>query len=157
MDHKLGYGICTIISMLQSLPSSNRDYLSQRSWKKVIKRRKKHIFSWWDVPPSRKRKRLQSTTILRKFPKYTFANISQLVMRLCHPPDGSTSPKYKLLHFSHHNLFYQIQNAVAFNWDTCCNLALCLRLLPFHWSKAQFFFPAGGGVIPPSKVLLFFF
>ncbi len=32
----------------------------------------------------------------------------------------------------HHNLFYQIQNALAFNRDTCCHLALCLRLLPFH-------------------------
>jgi hypothetical protein len=33
---------------------------------------------------------------------------------------------------NHHNLFYQIQNALAFNWDTCCLLALCLQLLPFH-------------------------
>jgi len=33
---------------------------------------------------------------------------------------------------NHHNLFYQIQNALAFNLDTCCHLALCLRLLPFH-------------------------
>ncbi len=34
---------------------------------------------------------------------------------------------------NHHNLFYQIQNALAFNWDTCCHLVLCLRLLPFHY------------------------
>jgi hypothetical protein len=34
---------------------------------------------------------------------------------------------------NHHNLFYQIQNALAFNQDTCCHLVLCLRLLPFHW------------------------
>jgi hypothetical protein len=33
---------------------------------------------------------------------------------------------------NHHNLFYQIQNALAFNRDTCCHLALCLWLLPFH-------------------------
>jgi len=33
---------------------------------------------------------------------------------------------------NHHNLFYQIQNVLAFNWDTCCHLVLCLRLLPFH-------------------------
>jgi hypothetical protein len=33
---------------------------------------------------------------------------------------------------NHHNLFYQIHNALAFNRDTCCHLALCLRLLPFH-------------------------
>jgi len=35
---------------------------------------------------------------------------------------------------NHHNLFYQIQNALAFNWDMCCHLALCLCLLPFHWA-----------------------
>ncbi len=34
---------------------------------------------------------------------------------------------------NHHNLFYQIQNALAFNQDTCCHLALCLRLLPFQF------------------------
>ncbi len=33
---------------------------------------------------------------------------------------------------NHHNLFYQIQNALAFNQDTCCHLALCLQLLSFH-------------------------
>jgi hypothetical protein len=33
---------------------------------------------------------------------------------------------------NHYNLFYQIQNALAFNWDNCCHLALCLRLLPSH-------------------------
>ncbi len=54
-----------------------------------------------------------------------------LLMKLCHPPDGSTSPKYKVL--IHHNLFYQIQNALAFNRDMCCHLVLCLRLLPFHY------------------------
>jgi hypothetical protein len=32
----------------------------------------------------------------------------------------------------HPNIFYQIPNALAFNWDTCCNPALCLRLLPLH-------------------------
>jgi hypothetical protein len=31
-----------------------------------------------------------------------------------------------------HNIFYQVQNALAFNWDMCCLLALYLRLLPFH-------------------------
>ncbi len=34
-----------------------------------------------------------------------------------------------------HNLFYQIQNALAFNQDMCCHLALCLWLLPFHCLK----------------------
>ncbi len=33
---------------------------------------------------------------------------------------------------NHHNLFYQMQSALAFKWDMCCHLALCLRLLPFH-------------------------
>jgi hypothetical protein len=33
---------------------------------------------------------------------------------------------------NHHNLFYQIQNALAFNRDTCGHLQLFLRLLPFH-------------------------
>jgi hypothetical protein len=36
---------------------------------------------------------------------------------------------------SHYNLLYQIQNALAFNWDTCCHLAVCLQLLPFHCTK----------------------
>jgi hypothetical protein len=31
------------------------------------------------------------------------------------------------------NLFYQIQNALDFNWDMSWHLALCLRLLPFHF------------------------
>jgi hypothetical protein len=33
---------------------------------------------------------------------------------------------------NHHNLFYQIQNALAFNWNMCCHLALCSWLLSFH-------------------------
>ncbi len=54
-------------------------------------------------------------------------------MRRCHPPDDSTSPKYKLLCFKlENNLFCQIKNALAFNRDMCCHLVLCLRLLPFH-------------------------
>ncbi len=36
---------------------------------------------------------------------------------------------------NHHNLFNQIQNTLAFKWDTCCHLALCLQLLPFHYRK----------------------
>jgi hypothetical protein len=36
---------------------------------------------------------------------------------------------------NHHNFFYQMQNALAFNWDTCCHLVLCLQLLPFHFSS----------------------
>ncbi len=36
-------------------------------------------------------------------------------MRLCHPPDGSTSPKYKLLCFITTNFFCKEKNALAFN------------------------------------------
>ncbi len=34
---------------------------------------------------------------------------------------------------NHHDLFYQIHNALVFNRDTCCHLVLCLWLFPFHW------------------------
>jgi hypothetical protein len=34
-----------------------------------------------------------------------------------------------------YNLFCQLQNALPFNWDTCCHLVLCLLLLSFHWSE----------------------
>jgi hypothetical protein len=37
-----------------------------------------------------------------------------------------------------HNLFYQIQNVLAFNRDTCCHLALCLWLLPLHYIHQNF-------------------
>ncbi len=56
-------------------------------------------------------------------------------MRLCHPPDGSTSPKYKLLCFITTKFFCKEKNALAFNRDRCCHLVLCLRLIPFHWTK----------------------
>jgi hypothetical protein len=36
-----------------------------------------------------------------------------------------------------HDLFYQIENALAFNRDRCCHLALCLRFLPFNWNEAS--------------------
>jgi hypothetical protein len=53
-------------------------------------------------------------------------------MRLCHPPDGSTSPKYKLLCFITTKKFLHKKNTLAFNWDRCCHLVLCLQLIPFH-------------------------
>ncbi len=55
-----------------------------------------------------------------------------LLMRLCQPPDGSTSPKYKLLCFITTKKLCKEKNALAFNWDRCCHLVLCLRLIPFH-------------------------
>jgi len=44
-------------------------------------------------------------------------------------------PRISCCVLNHHNLFYQIQNALSFNQDTCCHLALCLQLLPFHWTE----------------------
>ncbi len=64
--------------------------------------------------------------------------LSSLTMRLCQPPDGNTSPKYKLLCFITTIFFGKEKNALAFNRDRCCNLVLCLRLIPFHchlWSS----------------------
>ncbi len=40
-------------------------------------------------------------------------------MRLCHPPDGSTSPKYKLLCFIKTKKNCKEKNALGFNWDRC--------------------------------------
>jgi hypothetical protein len=37
-----------------------------------------------------------------------------------------------------HNLFYQIHNALAFNRDMYCHIALCLRLPPFHFNRIFF-------------------
>jgi hypothetical protein len=56
-----------------------------------------------------------------------------------------------------HDLFYQIENALAFNWDRCCHLALCLRFLPFHWneaSKSPFRTPSSWRVRERQHVLL---
>ncbi len=53
-------------------------------------------------------------------------------MRLCHPPDGSTSPKYRLLCFITTKKICKEKNTLAFNRDRCCPLVLCLRLIPFH-------------------------
>jgi hypothetical protein len=55
-------------------------------------------------------------------------------MRLCHPPDGSTCPKYKLLCFITTKKILHKKNALAFNRDRCCHLVLCLRLIPFHYT-----------------------
>ncbi len=53
-------------------------------------------------------------------------------IRLCHPPDGSTSPKYKLLCFITTKKICKEKNALAFNRDRCCHLVLCLRLILIH-------------------------
>ncbi len=59
----------------------------------------------------------------------------ELKIRLCQPPDGSTSPKYKLLYFITTKKICKEKNVLAFNWDRCCHLVLCLRLIPFHWAQ----------------------
>ncbi len=59
---------------------------------------------------------------------------SRCLMRLCHPPDGSTSPKYKLVCFITTKKFCKEKNALAFNRDRCCQLVLCLWLIPFHFT-----------------------
>ncbi len=51
--------------------------------------------------------------------------------RLYHPLDGVTTPKYKLLCSITSN-FFRKRKALALNWDRCCHLALCLRLILFH-------------------------
>jgi len=53
--------------------------------------------------------------------------------RLCHPPDGSVSPKYKLLCFITIKKNCKEKNALALNRDRCCHLVLCLRLILFHY------------------------
>jgi hypothetical protein len=53
-------------------------------------------------------------------------------MRLCNLPDGSTSPKYKLLCFITTKKNCKEKNELAFNRDRCCHLVLCLLLIPFH-------------------------
>jgi hypothetical protein len=60
-------------------------------------------------------------------------------MRLCHPPDGSTSPKYKLLCFKTTKQICKEKNALAFNRDRCCHLVLCLWLIPFHYIILNYF------------------
>jgi hypothetical protein len=43
---------------------------------------------------------------------------------------------------NNHNLFYHEKNTLAFNWDTCCRLVLCLQLIAFHWLRS----PKGGNM-----------
>ncbi len=79
-------------------------------------------------------------------------------MRLCHPPEAVPIPSISCCVSNHHNLFYQIQNALAFNRDTCCHLVLCLQLLPFHFMFILFsvifsiFFPTDLAYYIYSKV-----
>ncbi len=49
-----------------------------------------------------------------------------------HPLDGVTNPKNKLLRFFTTITFYKEKKALAYNWERCCHLALCLWLILFH-------------------------
>ena len=68
-------------------------------------------------------------------------------MRLCHPPDGSTSPKYKFLCF--------ITTKKALSRDRCCHLVLCLRLIPFHCVICTIFFWESKVWIPLSCLVIY--
>jgi hypothetical protein len=87
-------------------------------------------------------------------------------MRLCHPPDGNTSAKYKLLCFITTKKICKEKNTLAFNWDRCCHLVLCLRLIPFHcaewhyaewqnvwWHYAKWYYTKYNGVLACTKKL----
>ncbi len=66
--------------------------------------------------------------------------MSQVPIGLYIPPDGVTNPQYKLLHFSMITLFCKEKKTLAFNWDRCCHLALCLQLILFHFQQKFLFF-----------------
>ncbi len=54
-------------------------------------------------------------------------------MGLYHPLDGVTSLKCKLLYFLTPNKKISKRKALAFTRDRCCLLAICLRLILFHY------------------------
>ncbi len=61
--------------------------------------------------------------------------MKEIAIRICLPPDSRTCPSISCCIFNKHNFFYKEQNALAFNWDMCCHLALCLQLIIFHCVK----------------------
>ncbi len=63
---------------------------------------------------------------------------------LHHPLDGVTNPENKLC-FIQLAIFCKEKKALAFNRDSCCHLALCLRLILFHllgssWTNWKHFY-----------------
>jgi hypothetical protein len=58
-----------------------------------------------------------------------------MLMGLYHPLDGDTTLKYELLCFLTPNKKISKRKALAFNWDRCCHLALCLWLILFHFQN----------------------
>ncbi len=63
------------------------------------------------------------------------ASSPTLRIGLYHPLDGITNLKYKLLCFLTPNKKISKRKALAFNWDRCCHLELCLQLILFHYLK----------------------
>ena len=39
--------------------------------------------------------------------------------------------------FNNNDFFYQEPNELAFNWDTCCHLVICLQLIASHLNSAK--------------------
>ncbi len=53
---------------------------------------------------------------------------------LYHPLDGITNHMYMLFHFlTTKNNFCREEKALAFYWQRCCHLGLCLCLILFQW------------------------
>jgi hypothetical protein len=65
---------------------------------------------------------------------------------LYHPQDGVTNPEYKLLCFIQLTIFCKEKKALAFNWDSCYNLVLCLQLILFHYLRKFCEYCAKGGI-----------
>jgi hypothetical protein len=62
-----------------------------------------------------------------------------MLMRLYHPLDGIANANNKLLRFLANKFFGgKEKRALTFNRDRCCHLALCLRLILFHYLNAEF-------------------
>jgi hypothetical protein len=63
-----------------------------------------------------------------------YREIFYFLRKVHHPQNGITNPKYKLLHFLTTKMkFCKEKKALAFNWDRCCHLVLCSRLILFHY------------------------
>ncbi len=58
--------------------------------------------------------------------------LSVIRMRLHHSQDGSNYPRHKLMCFVYISFFHERQNALAFNRDTRCHIALCLQMMLLH-------------------------
>ncbi len=82
------------------------------------RRRERKRWEWWHHGDSSR---------IRWQPRQSFSNLKEKKsmktnqMRLCHPPDGSTSPQYKLLCFKTSKKICNEKNTLAFNRDRCCH------------------------------------